>query len=52
VVSIPLADRALNQCSMDFGVLAGRYLPTTISQFLTILDVEFSVRDRPKRKIA
>ncbi len=50
VVSIPLADRALNQCSMDFGVLAGRYLPTTISQFLTLLDAEFSGRDRPKRK--
>jgi DNA-binding transcriptional LysR family regulator len=52
VVSIPLADRLLNHCSMDFGVLAGRYLPTTISQFLTILDIEFSARDRSKRKIA
>jgi DNA-binding transcriptional LysR family regulator len=52
VVSIPLADRLLNHCSMDFGVLAGRYLPTTISQFLTMLDVEFNARDRPKRKIA
>jgi DNA-binding transcriptional LysR family regulator len=52
VVSIPLADRALNQCSMDFGVLAGRHLPATISQFLSILDVEFSARDRPKRKTA
>jgi DNA-binding transcriptional LysR family regulator len=50
-VSIPLADRLLNQCSMDFGVLAGRYLPTTISQFLTLLDLEFSAaRDRPRRQ--
>jgi hypothetical protein len=34
---------------MDFGVLAGRYLPTTISQFLTILDLEFGARDRSRR---
>lgn len=52
VVSIPLADRVLNQCSMDFGVLAGRHLPATISQFLSMLDVEFNARDRPKRKTA
>jgi DNA-binding transcriptional LysR family regulator len=50
-VSIPLADRRLNQCSMDFGMLAGRYLPATISRFLTILDFEFgAARDRPKRQ--
>lgn len=46
VVSIPISDRALNQCSMDLGVLAGRHLPTTISQFLTILDLEFSAQGR------
>ncbi len=52
-VSIPLADRLLNQCSMDFGVLAGRYLPTAISQFLTLLDLEFSAsQERPRRRRA
>lgn len=53
VVAIPLADRVLNQYSMDFGVLAGHYLPTTISQFLTILDLELgTARDRARRKKA
>jgi hypothetical protein len=38
---------------MDFGVLAGRYLPTAISQFLTLLDLEFSAsQERPRRRKA
>jgi DNA-binding transcriptional LysR family regulator len=50
IVSIPISDRALNQCSIDLGVLAGRYLPTTISQFLTMLDLQFSAPDGPRRQ--
>lgn len=40
IVGIPISDRALNQCSMDISVLAGRHLPTAISQFLSLLDNE------------
>lgn len=40
VIAIPISDRALNQCSMDISVLADRHLPTTIAQFLAVLDSE------------
>lgn len=40
VVAIPISDRALNQCSMDISVLAGRDLPTVIAEFLALLEQE------------
>lgn len=40
VAAVPISDRALNQCSMDISVLAGRHLPAAISQFLGILENE------------
>ena len=42
VVAVPITDRALNQCSMDVSVLAGRRLPAAISQFLALLVRELS----------
>lgn len=40
VAAIPISDRALNQCSMDISVLAGRHLSAAIAQFLGILENE------------
>ena len=50
IVAIPISDRALNQCSMDISVLAGRHLPTAISQFISHLDVEFMSAKPSRRK--
>lgn len=50
IVAIPISDRALNQCSMDISVLAGRHLPTTISQFLSTLDLELSSSRAPRKR--
>lgn len=49
VFTIPISDRALNQCSLDISVLAGRHLPTTISQFLSSLDHEMSAPSARRR---
>jgi DNA-binding transcriptional LysR family regulator len=51
VVSITLSDRALNQCSIDIGVLAGRHLPTAISQFVAALDHELSALSSSRRRV-
>lgn len=42
VVAVPLSDRALNQCSIDITVLAGRHLPSAIAEFLVVLDHEIT----------
>lgn len=44
VVAIPLADRVLNQCSIDIGVLVDRHLPATIAAFVAMLSREFAKR--------
>lgn len=50
IVAIPISDRALNQCSMDISVLAGRHLPTTIVQFLSALDLEMNASKALRRR--
>ena len=50
IVAIPISDRALNQCSMDISVLAGRHLPIAISQFLGLLDSELMSAKPSRRK--
>ena len=49
IIAIPISDRALNQCSMDISVLAGRHLPVGISQFLALLDNEL-MKAKPHRR--
>lgn len=42
VLAVPISDRALNECSMDLSVLAGRTLPTAVSEFLALLERELT----------
>ncbi len=49
VVAIPIADRALNQCSMDISVLAGRHIPATIQHFVSALELEFNAAKAARR---
>lgn len=49
VVAIPISDRALNQCSMDVSVLAGRQLTAAITHFVAMLDQQLtSFKSRPR----
>ncbi len=50
VVAVAITDRALNQCSMDISVLAGRRLPTAISQFLSRLERELGQFKASRRR--
>lgn len=50
VIAVPISDRALNQCSMDVSVLAGRHLPTAISQFLAVLERELVSSKMPRQQ--